>query len=83
MDPVEVRRKNFYEPFDEPTTTPAGLQYDSFNLQGVLDRALELADYEALREEQRRRREYGRPRPARHRALDVHRDLRPGPLADH
>ena len=22
MSPVEVRRKNFYEPFDEPTTTP-------------------------------------------------------------
>jgi hypothetical protein len=23
MDPAEVRRKNFYEPFDEPTETPA------------------------------------------------------------
>ena len=34
MDPAEVRRKNFYEPFDEPTPTPAGLQYDSFNLPG-------------------------------------------------
>ena len=34
MDPAEIRRKNFYEPFDEPTTTPAGLQYDSFNLPG-------------------------------------------------
>ena len=34
MDPAEVRRKNFYEPFDEPTTTPAGIQYDSCNLPG-------------------------------------------------
>ena len=43
MSPVEVRRKNFYEPFDEPTTTPAGIQYDSMNIQPTLDRAIELA----------------------------------------
>ena len=61
MDPAEVRRKNFYEPFDEPTTTPAGIQYDSLNLPIVLDRVLEMADYEALREEQRRRREENDP----------------------
>ncbi|MBA2343641.1 MAG: molybdopterin-dependent oxidoreductase, partial [Rubrobacter sp.] len=61
MDPAEVRRKNFYEPFDEPTTTPAGIQYDSHNLPIVLDRVLEMADYEGLREEQRRRREEGDP----------------------
>jgi carbon-monoxide dehydrogenase large subunit len=61
MDPAEIRRRNFYEPFDEPTGNPAGLQYDSFNLQGVLDRAIELADYEGLREEQRRRREANDP----------------------
>src|SRR5918912_2593941 len=61
MDPAEVRRKNFYEPFDEPTDTPAGIQYDSFNLQAALDRVLELADYEGLRAEQRRRRENGDP----------------------
>ena len=57
MDPAEIRRKNFYEPFDEPTATPAGIQYDSLNLPLVLDRVLEMADYEGLREEQRRRRE--------------------------
>ncbi|HZB84912.1 MAG TPA: xanthine dehydrogenase family protein molybdopterin-binding subunit, partial [Rubrobacteraceae bacterium] len=61
MDPVEVRRKNFYEPFDEPTDTPAGIQYDSMNIQAALDRALELADYEGLRDEQRRRRENNDP----------------------
>ncbi|MDQ3922645.1 MAG: xanthine dehydrogenase family protein molybdopterin-binding subunit [Actinomycetota bacterium] len=61
MDPAEVRRKNFYEPFDEPTDTPAGIQYDSFNLQGVLDRVLELADYEGLRAEQQSRRENNDP----------------------
>jgi carbon-monoxide dehydrogenase large subunit len=61
MDPAEVRRKNFYEPFDEPTTTPAGIQYDSMNMPMVLDRVLEMADYEALREEQKRRREENDP----------------------
>ncbi len=61
MDPAEIRRRNFYEPFDEPTQNPAGLMYDSFNLQAALDRAIELADYQALREEQRRRREANDP----------------------
>ena len=61
IDPAEIRRRNFYEPFDEPTANPAGLMYDSFNLQGTLDRVMELADYDALREEQRRRREANDP----------------------
>ncbi len=61
MDPAEVRRKNFYEPFDEPTDTPAGIQYDSLNLPMVLDRVLEMADYEGLREEQQRRRDENDP----------------------
>jgi aerobic carbon-monoxide dehydrogenase large subunit len=61
MDPAEVRRRNFYEPFDEPTETPAGLQYDSMNMQAAMDRLVELADYEGLRDEQRRRRENNDP----------------------
>jgi len=61
MDPAEVRRRNFYEPFDQPTANPAGVEYDSFNLQAALDRVLELADYRGLREEQRRRRENNDP----------------------
>jgi aerobic carbon-monoxide dehydrogenase large subunit len=61
LDPAEVRRRNFYEPFDEPTDTPAGIQYDSGNYQATLDRVIELADYEGLREEQRRRRENNDP----------------------
>jgi len=61
MDPVEIRRRNFFEPFDEPTANPAGLEYDSFNLQAVLDRAIELANYESLRQEQQRRRENNDP----------------------
>ena len=59
LDPAEVRRRNFHEPFDEPKDQPAGIQYDSGNYQQTLERVIELADYEALREEQRRRREGG------------------------
>ena len=61
MDPAEVRRKNFYEPFDEPTETPAGLQYDSMNMQAAMDRLVEMADYEGLRREQQQRRENNDP----------------------
>ncbi len=61
MDPTEVRRRNFFEPFNEPTANVGGLMFDSFNLQGALDRVIELADYRGLREEQRRRRESGDP----------------------
>ena len=61
MDPAEVRRKNFYEPFDEPTDTPGGIQYDSMNMQPALDRVMELANYGSLRQEQRQRRENNDP----------------------
>jgi aerobic carbon-monoxide dehydrogenase large subunit len=61
MDPAEVRRINFHERFDEPRTQPAGIQYDSGDYNKTLDRVLELANYEGLREEQRRRRESGDP----------------------
>ncbi|GAB3275976.1 xanthine dehydrogenase family protein molybdopterin-binding subunit [Parasphingorhabdus pacifica] len=57
IDPAEVRRRNYHEPFDEPTTSPAGLEIDSGNYRLALDKALELAGYRQLREEQRRRRE--------------------------
>lgn len=61
MDPAEVRRKNFYEPFYEPTDSPAGIQYDSMNMPAALDRVMELANYGSLRQEQRQRRENGDP----------------------
>ena len=59
LDPAEVRRRNFLEPFDEPKENPSGLYYDSGNYEPALDKAMELADYQSLREEQRRRRESG------------------------
>ena len=64
MDPAEFRRKNFIPPFDgvdEPGfQTNVALQYDSGNYEGVLDKALELADYESLKKERDKAKADGR-----------------------
>jgi carbon-monoxide dehydrogenase large subunit len=60
MDPVEVRRKNFPQPNEFPFKTQTGLFYDSGNYQGALDKALKMADYPKLREEQKKARKEGR-----------------------
>jgi carbon-monoxide dehydrogenase large subunit len=60
MDPVEVRRRNFPEPTEFPFKTATGLFYDSGNYQGALDKALSMADYKKMREEQKKAREQGR-----------------------
>jgi carbon-monoxide dehydrogenase large subunit len=59
-DPVEVRRKNFPAPNEFPFKTATGLFYDSGNYQGALDKALKMADYTKLREEQKTARKEGR-----------------------
>ena len=56
-DPAELRRRNFITEF--PYTLASGLEIDSGDFAGALDRALELVDYEALRREQSERRERG------------------------
>lgn len=60
MDPVEVRRKNFPQPNEFPFKTATGLFYDSGNYQGALDKALKMADYTKLREDQKKARKAGR-----------------------
>ena len=57
VDPVDLRRRNFVEDF--PHRTGTGVSYDSGNYAVALDRALEMAGYEELRSEQRRRRSNG------------------------
>ncbi len=59
MDPAELRLKNLMPPFDEPTINPAGVMYDSGDYETCMRRALELVDYEGVRDEQRRRRDAG------------------------
>jgi carbon-monoxide dehydrogenase large subunit len=60
MDPVDIRRQNFIQPDQFPYFIPTGNVYDSGNYQGVLDKALNLADYSFWRGEQARLRKEGR-----------------------
>ena len=60
MDPVEIRRKNFIPAGEFPYQTPVALQYDSGNYAGLMDKALEVSDYAALRAAQAEARKEGR-----------------------
>jgi carbon-monoxide dehydrogenase large subunit len=59
LDPAEFRRRNFISPDAFPYQTQVALTYDSGNYEAALDKALDLADYSTLREEQERRRAEG------------------------
>src|SRR2546427_4934189 len=60
LDPVEVRRRNLIQPAQFPYRSPTGGLYDSGDYPAALDKALELAGYQALRGEQARARAAGR-----------------------
>jgi 2-furoyl-CoA dehydrogenase large subunit len=49
IDPAEIVRRNLVAAEEMPYRTPSGALYDSGDYAACLDRALELADYEALR----------------------------------
>ncbi|HIE21597.1 MAG TPA: xanthine dehydrogenase family protein molybdopterin-binding subunit [Acidimicrobiia bacterium] len=51
VDPVEVRKKNFIEKFDEAVISPIGFAIDTGDYAMNLDRLVEVADYEALKAE--------------------------------
>ncbi len=57
MDPAELRLRNFIQPDQFPYTTPTGWTYDSGNYPLAMRKAMEIAGYEKLREEQRAQRE--------------------------
>jgi carbon-monoxide dehydrogenase large subunit len=56
VDPAEIRRRNFIRKEQFPYSSPAGLVFDSGDYETALDRALALAGYDGIREEQQRRR---------------------------
>ncbi|MGZ4113912.1 MAG: xanthine dehydrogenase family protein molybdopterin-binding subunit [Actinomycetota bacterium] len=58
-DPAEVRRISLMPPFFEAKTSVMGLSVDSGNYPESFERALQLAGYEDLRNEQQLRRESG------------------------
>jgi len=60
IDPIELRRRNMPHPEEFPFKTATGLTYDSGNYQQALDRALQIAEIQKLREEQRKQREQGK-----------------------
>lgn len=60
MDPIELRRKNFVQKDAFPYTNAQGLLYDSGDYEKPLNKALELVDYEKLREEQKKLRKQGK-----------------------
>jgi aerobic carbon-monoxide dehydrogenase large subunit len=60
MDPAEIRLKNFVGKDSFPFSTPTGLTYDSGNYAAPLEKAMDIAGYQSLREEQMRARESGR-----------------------
>ena len=55
LDPSEVRKRNFILPEDFPYRTATGLIYDSGDFLPAFDRALELAEYDSFRQQQRAR----------------------------
>lgn len=62
MDPAEIRRINYIAKDDFPHTTATGAVYDTGDYELPLNEALQLAGYDELRAEQRRRREANDPR---------------------
>jgi aerobic carbon-monoxide dehydrogenase large subunit len=59
LDPADVRRRNFIPKDAFPHQTAAGAHYDSGDFAGALEKVLESAGYESLREEQASRRQNG------------------------
>lgn len=60
LDPVEVRRRNLVPLEEQPRPLPTGMTLEGSTALACLERALDLAGYDALRAEQRRAREEGR-----------------------
>ena len=59
MDPAELRRKNFIQPDQFPYANKTGWEYDSGNYEPALAKALDMAGYAELRQEQKAKRERG------------------------
>ncbi|HEY2223951.1 xanthine dehydrogenase family protein molybdopterin-binding subunit [Actinomycetospora sp.] len=59
VDPLEMRRMNFLQPEQFPMTSLTGAEYDNADHEKSLDAVKEAAGYDALRAEQKRRRDAG------------------------
>jgi carbon-monoxide dehydrogenase large subunit len=61
VDPLEIREKNWIKHEEFPFSTIAGLEYDSGNYEAATAKAKELFGYDALRAEQKQRRDSNDP----------------------
>ncbi len=59
VDPLEIREKNWIKHEEFPFSTIAGLEYDSGNYEAATAKAREMFGYNALRAEQKERRDRG------------------------
>jgi carbon-monoxide dehydrogenase large subunit len=60
MDPIEVRRKNFWQPDEFPATMGCGFALDSGDYEAAVDKLIEVADYAGLKQRQEAARAEGR-----------------------
>ena len=60
MDPLEVRKKNYWRSDEFPATMGCGFSLDSGNYEGSVDALIEKADYAGLRAMQEKARAEGR-----------------------
>jgi aerobic carbon-monoxide dehydrogenase large subunit len=56
LDPVEIRKRNLIKQSEMPYKTVTGLVYDPVDFEGIMTKALRIADYEQFRKS---RRNYG------------------------
>ncbi len=60
LDTAEIRRRNYIQPDQFPYTIASGNVYDSGEYEKALDKVLEMAQYQQLREQQAAARKEGR-----------------------
>ncbi len=60
MDPLEVRKKNFWQPDEFPAQMGCGFSLDSGNYGAAVDKLIEVSDYAGMRQRQEQARAEGR-----------------------
>ena len=60
VDPIEVRKKNFIEKFEDAVTSPIGFAIDTGDYATNLDKLVEVSNYDELKAERDRARDEGR-----------------------
>ncbi len=60
MDPLEVRKKNFWQPDEFPAQMGCGFSLDSGSYEAAVDKLVEVSDYAGMRKRQEQARAEGR-----------------------